>query len=73
MPDRWLDDPSSLQAWGCTSRNKVLLLRADEQSIYGKLQEEGVVAVRTKQAICLHIILGVEPGSATAVEVGGRD
>lgn len=63
------DDPSSLQTSGLhLQKQKYFLLRADERSIYGKLQEEGVVAVRTKQAILLaHYPRGVEPGSATTV------
>lgn len=63
------DDASVLQTSGLhIQKQKYFLLRADERSIYGKLQEEGVVCVRTKQAILLaHYPRGVEAGSATAV------
>lgn len=63
------DDPSALQTSGLhLLKEKYFLLRADDRSIYGKLQEQGVVAVRTKQTILVaHYPAGVEAGSATTV------
>lgn len=63
------DDPSDLQARGLhVQGQKYFLLRADDRSIYGKQDAEGVVAVRTKQAILIaHYPAGVVAGEATTV------
>lgn len=63
------DDPSNLQSHGLHVLNqKYFLLRADDRSIYGKHEAEGVVAVRTKQAILVaHYPSGVVAGDATSV------
>ncbi|ABN65206.1 profilin (actin-binding protein) [Scheffersomyces stipitis CBS 6054] len=63
------DDPSGLQSHGLHVLNqKYFLLRADERSIYGKHEAEGVVAVRSKQAILIaHYPSGVQAGEATTV------
>lgn len=62
-------DPSHLQAHGLhVQGQKYFLLRADERSIYGKQDAEGVVAVKTKQAILVaHYPAGVVAGEATAL------
>ncbi|CUM63126.1 uncharacterized protein PRCAT00000693001 [Priceomyces carsonii] len=63
------DDPSSLQAHGLhVQGQKYFLLRADERSLYGKHDAEGVIAVRTKQAILIaHYPANVVPGEATTI------
>lgn len=62
-------DPSHLQAHGLHIKGrKYFLLRADERSIYGKYEAEGVIAVKTKQAILIgHYSAGVVAGEATTV------
>lgn len=62
-------DPSQLQAHGLhVEGKKYFLLRADDRSIYGKQDDQGVVAVRTKQAIIIaHYPSGVQAQEATAV------
>lgn len=62
-------DPSQLQAHGLhIEGKKYFLLRADERSIYGKQDDQGVVAVKTKQAILIaHYPSGVQAPDATAV------
>lgn len=66
---RGYDDPSNLQSHGLhVQGQKYFLLRADDRSIYGKHEAEGVVAVRTKQAILIaHYPAGIVAGEATAV------
>lgn len=63
------NDPSNLQAHGLhVQGQKYFLLRADDRSIYGKHEAEGVIAVRTKQAILIaHYPAGVVAGEATTV------
>ncbi|KAK9453148.1 profilin [Dipodascopsis uninucleata] len=63
------DNSSNLQAKGLHAQGvKYFLLRADERSIYGKKGAEGLVIVRTQQAILLaHYPEGVQPGEATKV------
>lgn len=63
------DDPSDLQAHGLhVQGQKYFLLRADDRSIYGKHEAEGIVAVRTKQAILIaHYPAGIVAGEATTV------
>lgn len=63
------DDPSQLQATGLhVLGEKYFLLRADERSIYGKQDAQGVVCVRTKQAILLaHYPPSIVAGDATTV------
>ncbi|ODQ66571.1 Profilin/allergen [Nadsonia fulvescens var. elongata DSM 6958] len=63
------DDASPLQASGLHIQGqKFFLLRADDRSIYGKHQNEGVIAVRTKQALLLaHYPEGIQAGEATKV------
>ncbi|EGW30864.1 profilin [Spathaspora passalidarum NRRL Y-27907] len=63
------DDASGLQAHGLHAvGQKYFLLRADDRSIYGKHEAEGLVAVRTKQAILVaHYPSGVQAGEATTV------
>ncbi len=47
---------------------KYLTLRADDRSIYAKQGKEGIVCVRTKQAILLgHYDENTQPGEATKV------
>lgn len=63
------DDASQLQTSGLHILDqKYFLLRADERSIYGKRDAEGIVAVRTKQAILIaHYPDGVIANEATAI------
>jgi len=47
---------------------KFVVLRADEKSIYGKKGREGVIIVKTTQAILVtHYPESVQPGVATNV------
>lgn len=66
---RGFDDASNLQSHGLhVLKQKYFLLRADDRSIYGKHEAEGVIAVRTKQAILVaHYPAGVVAGEATTV------
>ncbi|KAK9464686.1 profilin [Lipomyces arxii] len=63
------DNSAGLQAKGLHAQGvKYFLLRADERSIYGKKGAEGLVIVRTTQAILLaHYPEGVQPGEATKI------
>lgn len=62
-------DPSQLQAHGLhVQGKKYFLLRADERSVYAKQDDQGIVAVKTKQAIVIaHYPSGVQAQEATAV------
>lgn len=62
-------DPSQLQAHGLhVEGKKYFLLRADDRSIYGKQDDTGIVAVKTKQAILIaHYPSGVQAPEATTV------
>ncbi|CAK7901823.1 profilin [[Candida] anglica] len=66
---RGFDDPSNLQSHGLhVLQQKYFLLRADDRSIYGKHEAEGIIAVRTKQAILVaHYPSGVVAGEATTI------
>jgi profilin len=66
---RGFDDPSQLQANGLhINGQKYFLLRADDRSIYGKHEDTGIVAVRTKQALLIaHYAAPTQPGEATKV------
>ncbi|KAK9470508.1 profilin [Dipodascopsis tothii] len=66
---RGFDTPSGLQAKGLLAQGvKYFLLRADERSIYGKKGAEGLVLVRTTQAILItHYPDGVQAGEATKI------
>lgn len=61
------DKPEGIQAHGLHAcGQKYFLLRADERSIYGKQEAEGLIAVRTKQAILIaHYPSGVLAAEAT--------
>lgn len=63
------DDPSQLQATGLHVLGvKYFLLRADERSIYGRQDTQGVIFVRTTQTILLaHYPPTTVAGDATAV------
>lgn len=63
------DDASSLQANGLhVQGQKYFLLRADDRSIYGKHEDTGIIAVRTKQAVIVgHYAAPVQAGEATKV------
>lgn len=63
------DNPSVLQANGLhVQGKKFMLLRADERSIYGRHEAEGIIAVRTKQTILVaHYPAGVQAGEATKI------
>lgn len=62
-------DPSQLQAHGLhVEGKKYFLLKADDRSIYGKQDDHGIVAVKTKQAILIaHYPSGVQAPEATLV------
>jgi len=62
-------DPSGLQATGLHIKGqKYFLLKNDERSIYGRHETEGIIAVKTKQAILIaHYPPGVEAGEATLI------
>ncbi|ODV95114.1 hypothetical protein PACTADRAFT_75644 [Pachysolen tannophilus NRRL Y-2460] len=62
-------NPANLQANGLhVQQQKYFLLRADERSIYGKHDAEGVVIVKSTQTILVaHYPSGVQPGDATTV------
>ncbi|KAK6202413.1 actin-binding protein [Scheffersomyces amazonensis] len=66
---RGFDDPSNLQAHGLhVQSQKYFLLRADDRSIYGKHEGEGIIAVRSKQAILIaHYPAGIQAGEATTI------
>ncbi|KAK9459313.1 profilin [Lipomyces oligophaga] len=63
------DNPTGLQTKGLHVEGvKYFLLRSDERSIYGKKGAEGLIIVRTKQAILVaHYPDGVQPGNATKI------
>lgn len=62
-------DPSQLQSHGLRLEGiKYFLLKADDRSIYGKQDDQGIIAVKTKQAILVaHYPSGVQAQEATAV------
>lgn len=62
-------DPSQLQSHGLhVEGQKYFLLKADDRSIYGKQDDQGVIAVKTTQAIVVaHYPSGVQAQEATAV------
>lgn len=62
-------DASQLQAHGLrVEGEKYFLLKSDERSIYGKQDDRGIIAVKTKQAILVaHYPSGVQAQEATAV------
>ncbi|SMN18115.1 similar to Saccharomyces cerevisiae YOR122C PFY1 Profilin, binds actin, phosphatidylinositol 4,5-bisphosphate, and polyproline regions [Maudiozyma saulgeensis] len=63
------DDPSGLQANGLhVQGQKFMMLRADDRSIYGRHDAEGVICVRTKQTIVIaHYPPTVQAGEATKI------
>ncbi|KAF8537858.1 profilin [Trichophaea hybrida] len=62
-------DPSKLQANGIFIEGvKNFSLRCDDRSIYGKKNKEGIVCVKTKQAILVaHYPETVQPGEAAKI------
>lgn len=63
------DNPSGLQSNGLHAQGqKYFLIKADDRSIYGKHEAEGLIAVRTKQTILIgHYPAGVQAGEATTI------
>lgn len=63
------DNPTGLQSNGLHIQSqKFMLIRADDRSIYGRHDAEGVVCVRTKQTILIaHYPPGVQAGEATKI------
>lgn len=63
------DNPAGLQSNGLHIQGqKFMLLRADDRSIYGRHDAEGVVCVRTKQTILIaHYPPSVQAGEATKI------
>ncbi|CCH58442.1 hypothetical protein TBLA_0A06500 [Henningerozyma blattae CBS 6284] len=66
---RGFDNPSGLQSNGLhVQSQKFMLLRADDRSIYGRHDAEGIVCVRTKQTIVIaHYPPTVQAGEATKI------
>lgn len=62
-------DPTEFQAVGFHVEGlKYFLLRAEDRSLYGKLDETGIVVVKTKETmIVAHYPSGVQPQEATAL------
>ncbi|AJU10143.1 Pfy1p [Saccharomyces cerevisiae YJM1463] len=63
------DNPAVLQSNGLHIQGqKFMLLRADDRSIYGRHDAEGVVCVRTKQTVIIaHYPPTVQAGEATKI------
>lgn len=63
------DDPSELQTNGLRVQGqKYFVVKAEERSIYGKLDQDGLIAVRTNQAILIaHYSQPVSAGEAIKV------
>ena len=63
------DNPSNLQSNGLHIQSqKFMMLRADDRSIYGRHDAEGVICVRTKQTILIaHYPANVQAGEATKI------
>ena len=63
------DNPTGLQSNRLHIQGqKYMLLRADERSIYGRRDAEGVICVRTKQTILIaHYPGTVQAGEATKI------
>ncbi|OEJ84324.1 Profilin [Hanseniaspora osmophila] len=66
---RGFDNPTGLQSNGLhIAGQKFMLIRADDRSIYGRHDAEGVVCVRTKQTILIaHYPAGIVAGEATKI------
>lgn len=66
---RGFDNPSGLQSNGLhVQGQKFMLIKADDRSIYGRHEAEGIVIVRTKQTILIgHYPPGVQAGEATKI------
>ncbi|OWB56435.1 hypothetical protein B5S28_g2336 [[Candida] boidinii] len=62
-------DPSNLYASGLhVQGQKNFCIKADPRSIYGKHDAEGVICVKSKQAILIaHYPAGVQPGEAAKI------
>ncbi|BGO94852.1 hypothetical protein NBRC10512_002518 [Rhodotorula toruloides] len=62
-------DPSNAQANGVRAQGqKFLTIRADDRSVYGKKQADGIIIVKTKQAILVaEYAHPTQPGEATKV------
>lgn len=63
------DNPAGLQSNGLhVQEQKFMLIKADDRSIYGRHDAEGIVCVRTKQTILVaHYPSGVQAGEATKI------
>ncbi|GME83587.1 unnamed protein product [Ambrosiozyma monospora] len=62
-------DPSNLYSTGLHIEGKKnVCLKAEPESIYGKLDAEGIIAVKTKQAVLVaHYPAGVQAGEAAKI------
>jgi len=62
-------DPQSVQASGIKLANeKYFVIQANERSIYGKKKADGVVTVKTAQAIIVgEYVAPTQPGEATKI------
>ncbi|BGP27019.1 profilin [Rhodotorula toruloides] len=62
-------DPGHAQANGVRAQGqKFLTIRADDRSVYGKKQADGIIVVKTKQAIlAAEYAHPTQPGEATKV------
>jgi len=75
IPPAKPDDVKAVQASGFfVGGEKYVALRSDESRLYGKKGKEGIVIVKTKQALLIaHYPETVQPGSATnTVEMMGE-
>ncbi|GAA5866267.1 hypothetical protein JCM8547_007222 [Rhodosporidiobolus lusitaniae] len=62
-------DPSTAQASGIRAQgNKFMTLKADDRSVYGKKAADGIIVVKTKQAILVaEYAHPTMPGEATKI------
>ncbi|GAA5992122.1 hypothetical protein JCM10908_001777 [Rhodotorula pacifica] len=63
------NDPSSAQATGVTAAGqKFFCIRADERSVYGKKSSDGIIVVKTTQAVLVaEYGHPTQPGEATKI------
>ncbi|GAA6020812.1 hypothetical protein JCM8202_005452 [Rhodotorula sphaerocarpa] len=63
------NDPAAAQANGIhAAGQKFLCIRADDRSVYGKKQADGIIVVKTKQAILVaEYGHPTQPGEATKI------
>jgi len=69
------NDPSAIQANGIHANGvKYFALTVNNRSIYGKKGADGIVAVKTKQAVLIGVYIeGTQPGEANTTVEGLAD